>query len=140
VPFGVANAALLAAWPRLRTGWRAASTILFGLLWALAVIPYHVVPLLEGAVTGQNVTGLFRLVGGAAMVAVGVAILRRRREAGDLREDGPVIDADGEKPKRSAERAGGSPRGRRPTSEVPGPCEPRMTRRRTTVIRKHGWG
>ena len=83
VPFGVANAALLAAWPRLGAGWRAITTILFGLLWALAVIPYHVIPLSEGAVTGQNVTGLFRLAGGAAMVALGVAIVRRGRAAGD---------------------------------------------------------
>jgi LPXTG-motif cell wall-anchored protein len=45
------------------------------------VIPYHVLPLLEGAVTGQNVSGLSRLVGGAAMVALGIAILRRRKAA-----------------------------------------------------------
>jgi hypothetical protein len=83
VPFGVANAALLAAWPRLRPGWRAATSILFGLFWAVAVIPYHVAPLLGGTVTGQNVSGLFRVVGGAAMVALGVAILRRRRTAAD---------------------------------------------------------
>jgi hypothetical protein len=78
VPFGIANVALLGAWPRLRAAWRAVGSILFGLFWGLAVIPYHVVPLLHGVVTGQHVSGLSRLVGGAAMVALGVAILRRR--------------------------------------------------------------
>ena len=78
VPFGAANVALLAAWPRLRKGQRALGAIVFGLFWGLAVIPYHVVPLLQGAVTGQNISGLSRLVGGAAMVALAVAIVRRR--------------------------------------------------------------
>ena len=78
VPFGVLNVALVAIWPRLRLGWRAATSILFGLFWGLAVIPYHVAPLLAGAVTWQNVSGLSRLAGGAAMVALGLAILRRR--------------------------------------------------------------
>jgi hypothetical protein len=34
--------------------------------------------LLTGAVTAQHVSGLSRVVGGVAMVALGVAILRRR--------------------------------------------------------------
>ena len=83
VPFGIANLALLAAWPRMTSGRRALASILFGLLWAVAVIPYHVIPLLEGAITGQNVSGLTRVVGGAAMIGVGVAIARRRRAADD---------------------------------------------------------
>lgn len=87
VPFGVANIALLAAWPRMAAGWRAATSISFGLFWGLAVIPYHVVPLLEGAASGQNISGLSRLVGGATMVALGVAILRRRETA-----DGPRVE------------------------------------------------
>ncbi len=78
VPFGVLNAALVAGWPRMPTRWRALASIVFGLFWGLAVIPYHVAPLLAGAATGQNISGLSRLVGGAAMVALGVAILRRR--------------------------------------------------------------
>ncbi len=78
VPFGLLNAAVVAAWPRLRLGWRAAMAIAFGLFWALAVVPYHVIPLLQGAVTGQHVSGLSRVAGGAAMVALGFAILRRR--------------------------------------------------------------
>jgi hypothetical protein len=78
VPFGIANVALVAAWPRMRAGRRALASILFGLFWGLAVIPYHVAPLIGGAVTGQNVSGLSRLAAGAAMVALGVAILRRR--------------------------------------------------------------
>ena len=78
LPFAVANVALVAAWTRLSAGRRALASIAFGLLWALAVVPYHVVPLLEGAVTGQNVSGLSRVVGGVTMVAVGIAVLRRR--------------------------------------------------------------
>jgi hypothetical protein len=81
VPFGIANATLVAAWARLRPGWRALASIAFGLLWGLAVIPYHIVPLLEGSVTGQHVSGVSRLVAGAAMVALGVAIACRRDEA-----------------------------------------------------------
>ncbi len=81
VPFGAANLALLAVWSRLGRPWRAVSAIAFGLFWGLAVIPYHVLPLLGGTVTGQHVSGLSRLVGGAAMVAVGVAIAMRRCEA-----------------------------------------------------------
>ena len=84
VPFGIANLALLAAWARTSAGRRALASIVFGLFWALAVIPYHIVPLIDGAVTGQNVSGLSRVVGGAAMVALGVAIMRRHR-AGDDR-------------------------------------------------------
>ena len=78
VPFGVANIALIGVWPRLRRGWRAASSIIFGLFWGLAVIPYHVLPLLEGSLYGQHISGLSRVVGGAAMVVLGVAIARRR--------------------------------------------------------------
>jgi hypothetical protein len=78
VPFGAANVALIVVWPRLRAWQRALGSMLFGLLWGLAVIPYHVVPLLQGAVTGQNVSGLSRLVGGAAMVGLAAAIMRRR--------------------------------------------------------------
>ena len=84
VPFGIANVALLAGWPRFGRVSRAWTAIVFGLFWALAAIPYHVIPLLEGAATGQNISGLLRVVGGAAMILVGVEILRRPREADDL--------------------------------------------------------
>ena len=77
VPFGIANAALVGAWPRLGPGWRVTTAIVLGLFWGVAVIPYHVIPLLQGAVTGQNLSGLSRLVGGAAMVALGISIARR---------------------------------------------------------------
>jgi hypothetical protein len=78
VPFGIANAAVLAAWPRVGSRARAATAIAFGLFWGLAVIPYHILPLLGGAVTAQNVSGVSRLAAGAVMVALGVAIVRRR--------------------------------------------------------------
>ena len=85
VPFGLANLAVVAAWTRMSAGRRALASIVFGLFWALAVIPYHVVPLLEGAATGQNVSGLSRVVGGAAMVVLGVAVLRRRNASDEER-------------------------------------------------------
>ncbi len=87
VPFGVANAGFVAGWPRLGMRSRAAVAILFGLFWGLAVIPYHVVPLLAGAVTAQNVSGLSRLAAGAAMVALGVAIVRDRSARAAPRDD-----------------------------------------------------
>ena len=83
LPFGMANVAVLAAWGWLGRRWRAAAAIAFGLFWGLAVIPYHVLPLLGGTVTGQHVSGLSRLVGGAAMVALGIAIIARRRSPSD---------------------------------------------------------
>jgi hypothetical protein len=79
VPFGIANAALLAAWPSLRDVWRGWASVAFGLFWALLVIPYHVLPLFGGAPTGRDVSGLTRVVGGGAMTAVGIVILRRAR-------------------------------------------------------------
>ena len=85
VPFGLANVAVLAAWTRMSAGRRAFASIVCGLFWALAVIPYHVVPLLQGAVTGQNVSGLSRVVGGAAMVALGLAVLRRHKASDEER-------------------------------------------------------
>lgn len=79
LPFAALNGALVAAWPRLAPRTRAWSSIVFGLFWALAAIPYHLVPLVGGSVYGQHVSGLLRIVGGLAMVAVGVALLRRAR-------------------------------------------------------------
>jgi hypothetical protein len=77
VPFAAANLVLLAGWPLLGSKWRAWSSIGFGLFWGLTVIPYHVLPLLEGTVTGQNFSGLGRLVAGVAMVWLGLTMLRR---------------------------------------------------------------
>ncbi len=79
VPFGVANVALVAAWPRLRRRSRAAMAVTFGLFWGLTAIPYHVAPLVAGVVTWQNVSGLARLAAGIAMVALGIEIARGRR-------------------------------------------------------------
>jgi hypothetical protein len=81
VPFGVANAALVAAWPRLGTRTRAALAMAFGLFWGVTAIPYHVAPLVAGAVTWQNVSGLARIVAGVAMVALGIAITSGHRDA-----------------------------------------------------------
>ena len=78
VPFATANVALLGAWPRLRRTWRAWSAIAVGLFWGVTVIPYHVIPLLEGVMTHQNLSGLSRLLGAGVMFALGVAILRGR--------------------------------------------------------------
>lgn len=78
VPFALVNVALVVAWPRLGRLVRAAVALGFGLFWALAVIPYHVLPLLEGLATWQHVSGLSRVVGGTLMAAVGVSILLGR--------------------------------------------------------------
>lgn len=76
LPFALINTIAVAGWPRLRKGWRAALAIAFGLVWIVTVIPYHVLPLLQGAVTWQNLSGLSRIVGGATMIAAGVAAAR----------------------------------------------------------------
>jgi hypothetical protein len=78
-PFAVVNAALVAMWSRFGTRSQAAISIFAGLFWALTVIPYHVVPLLHGAATWQNVSGLTRLLAGVAMIALGVRIALRGR-------------------------------------------------------------
>jgi hypothetical protein len=74
LPFALTNAALVAMWPRLSTRGQVAIAVGFGLFWGLAAIPYHLVPLIDGAVTWQNVSGLARIVAGAAMVALGISI------------------------------------------------------------------
>jgi hypothetical protein len=71
LPFALANTFALFKWSRMPEGWRAALAIAFGLLWIVTVIPYHVVPLLHGMVTWQNVSGLSRIVGGAILIATG---------------------------------------------------------------------
>jgi hypothetical protein len=78
LPFAFTNAALVAMWPRLSTRGQAAISVGFGLFWGLAAIPYHVVPLIGGAMTWQNVSGLARIVAGVAMVALGISIALRR--------------------------------------------------------------
>ena len=79
VPFGVATLALLAGWSRLGRAARGWAALLLGLLWAVAVIPYHIVPLLEGIVTWQNVSGVLRIVGGVPMALLGLRELLRQR-------------------------------------------------------------
>jgi hypothetical protein len=79
LPFAAANAALVALWPRLSARGQVATSVGFGLFWGLTAIPYHVVPLVGGAVTWQNVSGLARIVAGVAMVALGITIALRRR-------------------------------------------------------------
>lgn len=82
LPFASANAVLVAMWPRLSTRDQAVFSVGFGLFWALAAIPYHLVPLIGGAVTWQNVSGLARVVAGLAMVALGISIaLTHRKQA-----------------------------------------------------------
>ena len=80
-PFALANAAVVAMWSRFSSRDQAVIAVVFGLFWGLTVIPYHVVPLVEGAVTWQNVSGLTRVVAGVAMVALGIKIALRRRKS-----------------------------------------------------------
>jgi hypothetical protein len=81
LPFAVANVAVAVVWPRLGRRWQLASSLGFGLFWGLAVVPYHVVPLLAGLVTWQNISGLTRLIAGFLMVALGVAMMLQHRGA-----------------------------------------------------------
>lgn len=79
IPAGILNLALIAGWGHLRHRSRAWLSLLFGLWWTLTVIPYHVLPLLQGVTTWQNFSGLLRVVGGAAMMFAGVRLLLERR-------------------------------------------------------------
>lgn len=79
VPLGLLTVALLGGWSRMRSRWRGAAALVLGLVWTLAVIPYHIVPLLNGVVTWQNVSGVLRIVGGVPMVVLGVRELVRPR-------------------------------------------------------------
>lgn len=83
VPAGILNLGLLASWRRLPSGWRGALAVLFGLFWTLTVVPYHVVPLFQGVVTWQNISGLLRVVGGVAMTAAGIQVLCDKRRSHD---------------------------------------------------------
>jgi hypothetical protein len=82
IPFAVLNTIVVAGWPRVRKGWRAALAIAFGLVWIVTVIPYHVLPLLHGATTWQNVSGLSRIVGGLIMILTGIAAAVRTVDRG----------------------------------------------------------
>lgn len=82
LPFALVNAALVAMWSRLSTRAQAWTSICAGLFWGLTVIPYHVAPLIGGAATWQNISGLTRLLAGVAMVALGVKIALRDRRPG----------------------------------------------------------
>jgi hypothetical protein len=77
LPFAVANTAAVFTWGRYGRGKQAALAIAFGLLWIVTVVPYHVIPLLQGVVTWQNVSGLSRVAGGLLMVGTGVALIWR---------------------------------------------------------------
>lgn len=79
IPASTLNLALLAGWTRLKSGSRAWLSLLFGLWWTVTVIPYHVLPLMQGVTTWQNFSGLLRVLGGGAMVFAGVRLLLERR-------------------------------------------------------------
>lgn len=74
---GVTQPIAAPAWPRSSARSRVAAAVGFGLLWALTAVAYHAAPLVAGAVTGQNESGLGRIVAGVAMVALGIAVARR---------------------------------------------------------------
>ncbi len=76
IPASVFNLGLIAGWQRLGPRSRGWLTLLFGLFWTITVIPYHVVPLIQGFTTWQNVSGLLRVAGGMAMAIAGIQMLR----------------------------------------------------------------
>lgn len=75
IPAGALNIGLIARWRRLHPRSRGWLSILFGLFWTITVIPYHVVPLVQGVATWQNFSGLLRVVGGTAMTGAGLMLL-----------------------------------------------------------------
>jgi uncharacterized membrane protein len=74
LPFAALNTVAFATWTRLPRGWRAGLALAFGLLWIVTVIPYHVMPLMHGIVTWQNVSGLSRVIGGVIMIVAGARL------------------------------------------------------------------
>lgn len=83
VPAGTLNLGLVVAWRRLSPAWRGWLALLFGLFWTITVVPYHVVPLVQGIVTWQNISGLLRVIGGVGMVGAGLLVLRERSRGDD---------------------------------------------------------
>ena len=81
LPFALANTFAMFTWGRFGRGKQAAIAIAFGLLWIVTVVPYHVVPLLQGAVTWQNVSGLSRVVGGLLMTGTGTTLIWKAWQA-----------------------------------------------------------
>ncbi len=79
IPAGVLNLGLLASWHRLASRARGWLALLFGVFWAVTVIPYHVMPLMQGLATWQNISGLLRVIGGVTMTAAGIQTLRNKR-------------------------------------------------------------
>jgi hypothetical protein len=77
VPAAVATAALLGCWPRTRRLTRGVLALLLGLVWVAGAIPYHLVPLLQGVTSWQNVSGLQQLIGGVAILVLGARVLYR---------------------------------------------------------------
>ena len=81
VLIGVVNLVVALAWPRLRRGWQAAAALLFGLLWTVGAIAYHLVNLFGADATRGDYTSLTRVIGGLLMLAVAAVLLGRRRPA-----------------------------------------------------------
>lgn len=81
VPAALATATLLGLWPRTGATKRGVFCVLLGAVWVSGAVPYHLVPLLQGAVTWQNVSGLQQLLGGVGVLALGARTLYMRRHA-----------------------------------------------------------
>ena len=78
MPFAIANTLAVATWSRTPRPWRTALVVAVGALWIVTVVPYHVLPLLNGIVTWQNVSGLSRIAAGVIMIAGGLTLAFRR--------------------------------------------------------------
>jgi hypothetical protein len=81
VPAAVATAALLICWPHTRRGTAGVLGLLLAAVWVAGAIPYHVVPLLQGVTSWQNVSGLQQLAGGLGILAVSLWTLHRKPAA-----------------------------------------------------------
>lgn len=79
VPAALATGTLLVLWRRTGRTKRGIFGGLLGLVWVSGAIPYHLMPLLQGVTSWQNISGLQQLAGGLGILALSTRTLYRRR-------------------------------------------------------------
>jgi hypothetical protein len=79
IPVAIGSALVLAYYPRLGATARGALSLLFGLFW-LGGIVTHWIPLIDDGSSPGDWTSLASVPAGALFLALGIAVLARRRE------------------------------------------------------------
>jgi zinc transporter ZupT len=79
VVLSVVTAAIGFVYPWLRPGWREATAIPLGLMWAGVAFVHHVVGLFVGGAAPTDYTGIAAAIGGGLMVAAGLMARSARR-------------------------------------------------------------